>query len=141
MVPGVTSGDDEESSSSSASYRRQKRGGKGLRDIKATDRNGQVVDAMSVADDDEVLIVTSKGKIQRLRAADISTIGRNTQGVRIMKLDAGDTLASCAVIASEDIEEEAVQEAEAAAEGQTDSAAAPETPAEPESPSTEDADE
>ena len=111
---GVTAGsedDESESSSSSASYRRQKRGGKGLRDIKTTDRNGSVVDAMAVADDDEVLIVTAKGKIQRLRAADISTIGRNTQGVRIMKLDDGDTIASCARIASEDIEE---AEAEAA---------------------------
>ena len=127
---GVTSGGDEEegeaSSSSSASYRRQRRGGKGLRDIKTTDRNGKVVDAMAVSDDDQVLIVTSKGKIQRLKASDISTIGRNTQGVRIMKLDDGDTLSSCAVIASEDIEEAAAKAAEAeAAAAEKEAQAAP----------------
>jgi len=112
---GISGGEDEDgetSTSSSAQYRRQKRGGKGLRDIKTTERNGLVVDAMSVRDDDEVLIVTAKGKIQRLKASDISTIGRNTQGVRIMKLDDGDTLASCATIASEDIEEAALKAAE-----------------------------
>ncbi len=112
---GVTGGDDEDgegSTSSSAQYRRQKRGGKGLRDIKTTERNGKVVDAMAVRDNDEVLIVTAKGKIQRLKASDISTIGRNTQGVRIMKMDDGDTLSSCATIASEDIEEAAAKAAE-----------------------------
>lgn len=109
--PGVSSGaedeesDTENSTSSSAQYRRQKRGGKGLRDIKTTARNGKVIDSMSVQDDDEVLMVTSKGKIQRLRAADISTIGRNTQGVRIIRLGDDDSLASCAVIASEDLVE------------------------------------
>ena len=59
-----------------------------------------------------MLIITAKGKIQRLKASDISTIGRNTQGVRIMKLDEGDTLSSCATIASEDIEEAAARAAE-----------------------------
>lgn len=102
---GVTIGDDDEgeNTNSSAQYRRQKRGGKGLRDIKTTERNGMVVHALSVKDDDDVLMVTAKGKIQRLKAADISVIGRNTQGVRIMKLGKGDTVSSCAVIASEDI--------------------------------------
>lgn len=115
--PGIMGGEDEDgdgegSTSSSAQYRRQKRGGKGLRDIKTTERNGQVVDALAVRDNDEVLIITAKGKIQRLKASDISTIGRNTQGVRIMKLDDGDTLSSCATIASEDIEEAAARAAE-----------------------------
>lgn len=126
--PGVAGDDDDESdsessSNSNAQYRRQKRGGKGLRDIKTTSRNGKVVDALSVKDDDEVLIVTAKGKIQRLRASDISRIGRNTQGVRIMKLDNGDTIASCARIASEDIDVEAAkaEEESAAAERTPDS--------------------
>ena len=90
--------DSESSPASNMKYRRQRRGGKGLRDIKTTARNGKVVDVLSVCDDDEVLMVTSRGKIQRVRAADISTIGRNTQGVRIIRLDEGDTLVSCAVI-------------------------------------------
>jgi DNA gyrase subunit A len=79
-------------------YRRQKRGGKGLRDIRTTDRNGQVVDIVSVTDDDEVIMITARGKIQRVRASDISQIGRNTQGVRIIRLDDEDTLVSLARI-------------------------------------------
>jgi DNA gyrase subunit A len=82
-------------------YRRQRRGGKGLRDIKTTERNGKVMDILSVADDDEVLMITAGGKIQRLRARDISQVGRNTQGVRIIRLDEGDKLASLAVIPAE----------------------------------------
>ena len=79
-------------------YRRQRRGGKGLKDIKATARNGQVVKVLAVTDKDDVLMVTSVGKIQRVRAGDISEIGRNTQGVRIIRLDEGDKLASMARI-------------------------------------------
>jgi DNA gyrase subunit A len=84
---------DEESSSGSR-YRTQRRGGKGLRDIKTTDRNGTVVDIVSVTDADELLMMTTGGKLQRLRAAEISVIGRNTQGVRIMSMDEGDSLAA-----------------------------------------------
>jgi DNA gyrase subunit A len=78
-------------------YRRQKRGGKGLRDIKTTERNGRVIGILSVHDDDHVLMVSSGGKIQRIRASDVSQIGRNTQGVRIMTLD-DEKLASIARI-------------------------------------------
>src|SRR5690606_9630118 len=85
------SGEDE--AQSSARYRTQRRGGKGLRDIKTTRRNGPVVGVVRVTDEDEVLMMTARGKIQRIRASDISIIGRNTQGVRIMSLDAEDTLA------------------------------------------------
>jgi DNA gyrase subunit A len=82
----------DEGSPSSARYRTQRRGGKGLRDIKTTDRNGKVIGICRVDGDDEVLMMTARGKIQRIRAEDISVIGRNTQGVRIMSLDEGDTL-------------------------------------------------
>jgi DNA gyrase subunit A len=94
-------------------YRRQRRGGKGLRDIKTTARNGRVVDVLSVSDEDQILMVTSRGKIQRIRAADINTIGRNTQGVRIIRLDEGDSLVSCAVIPGDSIEEAAARAAQA----------------------------
>ncbi len=100
---------------SNMQYRRQRRGGKGLRDIKTSQRNGRVVDVLSVCDDDDVLMVTSRGKIQRVRAADISTIGRNTQGVRIIRLDEGDTLVSCAVIPSDVFDAEEVAAAIVAA--------------------------
>lgn len=106
---------DESSPGSNMKYRRQRRGGKGLRDIKTTARNGKVVDVLSVIDEDEVLMVTSRGKIQRVRANDINTIGRNTQGVRIIRLDDGDTLVSCAVIPGDVIDEEAARAAAALA--------------------------
>ncbi len=80
--------------SSSARYRTQKRGGKGVRDIKTTERNGRVVGIVRVDDDDEILMMTSRGKIQRIACSDINVIGRNTQGVRIMSLDENDTLSA-----------------------------------------------
>ncbi len=83
---------------SSMRYRRQRRGGKGLRDIRTTERNGDVIGILAVDDDDDVLIISTGGKIQRLRAADISQVGRNTQGVRIMRLSEGDQLAALARI-------------------------------------------
>jgi len=83
---------EEESASGSARYRTQRRGGKGLRDIRTTERNGNVVDIVRVTDEDEILMMTAKGKIQRIAAKEINVIGRNTQGVRIMTLDDSDSL-------------------------------------------------
>jgi DNA gyrase subunit A len=97
-APGSAGGSDEsdgdDETSSGFRYRTQNRGGKGLRDIKTTDRNGPVIGITTVRDEDELMMMTSRGKIQRIKASDISTIGRNTQGVRIMTLDEGDTLAA-----------------------------------------------
>jgi DNA gyrase subunit A len=73
-------------------YRTQGRGGKGVRDIKTKPRNGPVIGAVRTGDQDELLMITARGKIQRIRASDVSIVGRNTQGVRIMSLDEGDTL-------------------------------------------------
>ena len=84
--------DEGEGQDSQRSYRTQRRGGKGLRDIKTTERNGPVVGIVHVSDLDELLMMTARGKLQRIAASDISIIGRNTQGVRIMSLDADDTL-------------------------------------------------
>ncbi|MCL2119852.1 MAG: DNA gyrase subunit A [Planctomycetaceae bacterium] len=77
---------------SNRSYRTIRRGGKGLRDIKASKRNGKVIGAVRVYDDDEVMMITAQGQIQRIAVSDIRILGRNTQGVRIMTLDEGDTL-------------------------------------------------
>lgn len=82
----------DESPSSSARYRTQRRGGKGVRDIRTSARNGSVISIARVTDGDEIFMMTAKGKIQRIKAADISIIGRNTQGVRIMSVDEGDSL-------------------------------------------------
>ena len=84
----------EDDSNSSFRYRTQNRGGKGLRDIKTTDRNGPVIGIVRVDDTDELMMMTSRGKIQRVKVSDFNAIGRNTQGVRIMTLDEGDTLAA-----------------------------------------------
>jgi DNA gyrase subunit A len=91
---GASEAEDDESAESPTSqrYRIQRRGGKGLRDIKTTERNGPVISIVRVDDRDEILMMTARGKLQRIAAADISIIGRNTQGVRIMSLDEGDSL-------------------------------------------------
>ena len=92
---GGANGDDQESGDEGSSgfrYRTQNRGGKGVRDIKTTNRNGPVIGIAGVHDEDELIMMTSRGKIQRIKASDIGAIGRNTQGVRIMSVDGGDTL-------------------------------------------------
>ena len=63
-----------------------------MRDIKTTTRNGPVIGIVRVHDEDELMMISARGKIQRISAADISVIGRNTQGVRIMSLGQGDAL-------------------------------------------------
>lgn len=99
-------GDDEaggdESTSGSRRYRTQRRGGKGLRDIKTSKRNGPVVATVSVVEDDEVLMITAGGKLQRIAVAEISVLGRNTQGVRIMNIDSEDTLAAVVTVPREE---------------------------------------
>ncbi len=100
----VEESSEEDEVSSGSRYRTQRRGGKGLRDIKTTDRNGPVIGVVSVRDDDEVLMMTARGKLQRIVTGEISVIGRNTQGVRIMSLDEGDTLAAIVLVPREDRE-------------------------------------
>ena len=80
-------------------YRLQSRGGKGLINIKTTGRNGPVVGVKFLRGDEEVMLITEKGMIIRLDTADISTIGRNTQGVRLIQLEEGDHLVSVARLA------------------------------------------
>jgi DNA gyrase subunit A len=68
-------------------YRVQGRGGKGIIDIKTTERNGKVVGVAQVRDTDEVMLVTNGGMLIRMRVKEISVIGRNTQGVRLIALE------------------------------------------------------
>jgi DNA gyrase subunit A len=67
-------------------YRLTHRGGKGVIDIKTGDRNGKVVATLQVSDADELILITNRGTLIRTRVADVSVIGRNTQGVRLMGL-------------------------------------------------------
>jgi DNA gyrase subunit A len=79
-------------------YRVQGRGGKGILTIKTTQRNGLVVYACQVTDPDELMIITEQGKIIRLKVADISVIGRNTQGVKLIDLAEGEKVVAVAKV-------------------------------------------
>jgi DNA gyrase subunit A len=92
----------EQEAASGQRYRTQRRGGKGLRDIKTTKRNGPVVGISRVEDSDEVMMITLRGKIQRIAVNEISVIGRNTQGVRVMSMDEGDTVAAVVRVPHDD---------------------------------------
>ncbi|MBX5480867.1 MAG: DNA gyrase subunit A [Myxococcaceae bacterium] len=71
-------------------YRVQGRGGKGIIDIKTTERNGRVVGIQQVRDQDEVMLVTNGGMLIRIKVKEISVIGRNTQGVRLITLESAE---------------------------------------------------
>jgi DNA gyrase subunit A len=82
-------------------YRLVRRGGKGVRNIITNERNGNVVCTSVVKDGDELILVSEKGIVIRMKAEDISMIGRNTQGVRVMKLLVGDKVVGIAKIRGE----------------------------------------
>ena len=77
-------------------YPVQKRGGKGVINIKTDGRNGQVVSIWLTSETDDVMLVSDKGKLIRMSACTISEIGRNTQGVRLIHLDDGEQLIDAA---------------------------------------------
>jgi DNA gyrase subunit A len=79
-------------------YRIQGRGGKGILTIKTSQRNGPVVYAYQITDQDQLMIIAEQGKIIRLRAADISVIGRNTQGVKLIDLEEGEKVVAVAKV-------------------------------------------
>jgi DNA gyrase subunit A len=108
-----------------AEYRRTHRGGKGIIDIKTTDKNGKVVAVAQVTDGDELMLITNKGMLIRTRVAEISVIGRNTQGVRLIVLTQEGEKVVGAAKAPEDREADAaaaVAEGEVTAEGQAPAA-------------------
>ena len=90
-----------------AEYRITSRGGKGVINLKSTDRNGPVVAALQVSEDSDVMIITGQGKIIRVRSKEIREAGRGTQGVRLLRLDEGDRIAAAAALLEEAEEESA----------------------------------
>ena len=88
-------------------YRLQGRGGSGIINIRTTGRNGLVVGATEIADDEQVLMITAQGKIIRMNASGISRIGRATQGVRLIQMEEGDVVV--AAIRTAEREEEGTQ--------------------------------
>jgi DNA gyrase subunit A len=92
-------------------YRTQRRGGKGLINLKITGRTGRVVAVKEVTDDDELMLVTRNGIVNRQHAREIRVIGRNTQGVKLIDLDDGDEVVDVArVVDRVEAEEESVAE-------------------------------
>ncbi|MGA7640144.1 MAG: DNA gyrase subunit A, partial [Candidatus Acidiferrales bacterium] len=81
-----------------AEYRVTSRGGKGVINLKSTDRNGPVVAALQVREDSDVMIITGQGKVIRVHAGEIREAGRSTQGVRLLRLEEGDRIAAAAAI-------------------------------------------
>ena len=86
-------------------YRKTRRGGKGVVNIRTTDRNGRVVEMLAVRDDDEIMIIASSGMMLRTDLSAVREIGRATQGVRLIRLKEGDKVVAVAKIARENGEE------------------------------------
>jgi len=91
-------------------YRSQHRGGKGLIDIKTSDRNGPVVAIAKVTDADEVMLTTTGGILIRTPVSDMRLIGRNTQGVRLIKVEDGDSVSNLAKLPEEELTAASVQD-------------------------------
>jgi len=87
-------------------YRLQSRGGKGVITMKTTDKTGRVIGVQQVTEEDQLMLVTTNGKIIRLRIKDIRVIGRNTQGVCLINLEEGERVVSLARLAEKEEEGE-----------------------------------
>jgi DNA gyrase subunit A len=86
-------------------YRLQSRGGKGIITMKTTDKTGRVIGVQQVTEEDQLMLVSNKGKIIRMRIKDIRIIGRNTQGVRLIELEEGERVVSLARLAEKEEDE------------------------------------
>jgi DNA gyrase subunit A len=86
-------------------YRIQGRGGSGIMTMKITEKNGPIVAVRQVADEDELILASDKGKVIRTRVSEISEVGRVAQGVRLMNLEEGEQVAAVAKIVEKEEEE------------------------------------
>ncbi len=98
-----TEGGEGESDPSGMRYRLQRRGGKGVKDVKVTAKNGPVIGVASVRDGDEIMLITKDGMVTRSKVDAIRIVGRNTQGVQVMNLSDGDKIVSVAKVAQETV--------------------------------------
>jgi len=88
-------------------YRRQSRGGKGIIAMKINEKTGLVVSVLDVVDNEDIIMITENGVVIRQHIGKISVTGRNTQGVRLIKLDSDDKLSDVAkIVASSEEDEE-----------------------------------
>jgi DNA gyrase subunit A len=86
-------------------FRLTKRGARGVISMNVTPKTGKVVGMLSVLDTEDLVVMTEKGILIRQPVKAIRTIGRNTQGVRLIRLDNGDTIADTTVVSHEEVEE------------------------------------
>jgi DNA gyrase subunit A len=108
-----------------SAYRLQSRGGIGVTNIKTTDKNGKVAGISYVFEDDQVLLITEQGMIIRTNVADIRSIGRNTQGVRVINIDENDLVVAAVKLVDKDDADDTEEEGDGAAGEET--AGEPET--------------
>lgn len=94
-----------------AEYPTKGRGGQGVIAIKTSERNGQLVKAVAVTDDEDVILISDKGTLVRTPVAQIATAGRNAQGVRLIRIGEGETLVGVACVEHEEVEEIEVSDA------------------------------
>ncbi len=112
----VTSGDESDilvvaekgygKRSAIADYRVTNRGGKGVKTINITDKTGELIAIKNVTDEDDVMIINKSGVAIRLQLSDLRTMGRNTQGVRLINLKGNDEIAAVAKVIRQDEEDE-----------------------------------
>jgi DNA gyrase subunit A len=93
-------------------YRLQSRGGKGVINIRTSERNGKVVGMLAVTDDNDLIMISQNGIVVRITVADIRAMGRATQGVRFIRLEGGDRLMSIARVVKEEDDEGGVERAQ-----------------------------
>lgn len=104
-------------------YPAKGRGGQGVIDIKTSDRNGPVVGAVQVREDDQIMMISDNGTLVRTSVAEVSVLGRNTQGVRLIRVADDEKLVEIAAIDEDDIGDDPVDEAaKTSADGATDDA-------------------
>ena len=101
-------------------YRTQTRGGKGVMTMRVTEKTGKMVSIMEVVDADDLIVITDKGVLMRQPVSHIRTIGRVTQGVKLVKLDDGSKISSISRVINEDAPRENNDKTEAAHEGKTE---------------------
>ena len=91
--------------SKSSDFRKTRRGAKGVIAMQTSERNGQLIGAAQVSDEDQLMLITNRGMLVRTKAFEINVIGRNTQGVTVIKLKEGENLISLAPVGEEFIDE------------------------------------
>ena len=101
-------------------YRTQTRGGKGVMTMRVTEKTGKMVSIMEVVDADDLIVITDKGVLMRQPVSHIRTIGRVTQGVKLVKLDDGSKISSISRVINEEAPRENNDKAEAAHEGKSE---------------------